>query len=140
MLCVKEGINRIQIPDSMIKVLDVESTDEDWADIVFKKLSAPSEDNKLLGRYLDPDEGAPASYETNPQKKLSGMYQRILIGFGVPKPICKKYVQQSLVTSNKRHTHLIGVADPTGCIPYGQVFIPGCKCDFQPYTNGSTST
>jgi hypothetical protein len=28
------------------------------------------------------------------------------------------------------HTHLMGVADPTGCIPFGKVFIPGCKIVF----------
>ncbi len=49
LLTVKQGIKRIQIPESMIKVQPSKSCKDEWATIVFKKLSAPTQDNKYLG-------------------------------------------------------------------------------------------
>ncbi|KAL3779195.1 hypothetical protein ACHAWO_008101 [Cyclotella atomus] len=53
------------------------------------------------------------------------MYRRILIGLGLAPQLCTDYVRQSKKTDGLMHTHLMGVADPTGCIPFGKVFIPG---------------
>lgn len=127
MLLVKSGIERIQIPESMIKVGPSKTSSNNWATAIIKKLYAPSAHNKLLGRLLDPNQDPPNSFKVEYQKSLSDMYQRILIGFGVPKCICDDYVRRSRNVDSLMHTHLMGVADPTGCIPYGEVFIPGCE-------------
>eukprot|EP00804_Cyclotella_cryptica_P029472 CCRYP_011281-RE/>CCRYP_011281-RE protein AED:0.21 eAED:0.21 QI:965/1/1/1/0.88/0.84/19/194/1883 len=125
MLLVKRGIKHIQIPESMIKVMPSKSSNKKWATVIFKKLYAPSTQNKLLGRMLDPNGNPPNSFKVERQKSLSDMYQRILIGFGVPKLVCDDYVKLSRNVEKLRHAHLMGVADPTGSIPYGEVFIPG---------------
>ncbi len=127
MLLVKSGIERIQIPESMIKVGPNKTSSSDWVTVIIKKLYAPSAHNKLLGRLLDHYQDPPNSFKVEYQKSLSDMYQRILIGFGVPKCICDDYVRRSRNVDSLTHTHLMGVADPTGCIPYGEVFIPGCE-------------
>ena len=99
----------------------------DKVTIVFKMLTAPSDENEKLGRFLDPSEEAPNSFVTKSRKDLSDMYQRMLIGYGVGQSICRAYVKQSRRTEGLRHATLIGAADPTGSIPYGKVFIPGCE-------------
>ena len=99
----------------------------DKVTIVFKMLTAPSDENGKLGRYLDPSEEAPNSFVTKSRKDLSDMYQRMIVGYGVDQSICKKYIKQSRSTEGLRHTHLMGTADPTGSIPYEWVFIPGCE-------------
>ena len=127
MLLEKEGIERIQIPRSMIKVLPVESSKDSGAIIAFKKLSAPSGDNIYFGRHLDPNEKTTKSFMTKSHDPLSDMYQRIMKGYGIETYICDGYVKRARKTDGLKHAHLLGVADPTCCIPYGHVFIPGCK-------------
>jgi hypothetical protein len=123
LLAVKQGIKRIQIPESMIKVHPSKSCKDEWAAVVFKKLSAPSQDNKYLGRHLDPNEEPPLSFKEKKHKELSDMYQRILIGLALAPQLCTKYVRQSRKTEGLMHTHLMGV-------PFGEVFIPGCETLF----------
>lgn len=125
-LFAKPGIKHIQIPKSMIKVLGSKPS-SDEVTIVFKMLTSPSDENGQLGRFLDPSEKAPESFVTKSRKDLSDMYQRMLIGYGVDQSICREYVKQSRRTEGLRHATLIGTADPTGSIPYGKVFIPGCE-------------
>jgi hypothetical protein len=129
-LTVKQGINRIQIPESMIKVGPSKSCQDEYALVVFKKLSAPSQDNKYFGRFLDPAEEPPASFLRKSHKDLSDMYQRVFIGLGLPPWKCAEYVRRSRKNDGKMHANLTGVADPTGCIPRGEVFIPGCETAF----------
>lgn len=62
MLLVKKGIERIQISESMIKVMPSKTSRGHWATIIFKKLYAPSVQNKLLGRLLDPNKDPPNSF------------------------------------------------------------------------------
>ena len=126
-LLEKEGIKRVQLPQSMIKMLPVDSSTDNRAIIAFKKLIAPTYENILFQRYLDPEEETADSFKTKSHAKLSNMYQRILIGYGIPKTICDNYVKRSQNIDRRKHVHLLGVADPTACIPYGQVFIPGCE-------------
>lgn len=108
----------------MIKVKGLEFSANDSATIVFKK-AAPSVENKYHGRYLDPSEEAPLSFLEKKHKDLSEMYQRMLIGLGVSQRMCKSYVIRSRSTEGLMHTHMMGTADPTGCIPYRKVFISG---------------
>ena len=111
----------------MIKAPPSEVSNSDAAVLIFKTASAPSKDSALFERYLDPDENTTEGFITKSQKELSEMYQRALTGLGVSKQLCNDYVKQSRKVSGLKHWHLMGVADPTGQIPYGEVFIPGCE-------------
>ncbi|KAL9185901.1 hypothetical protein ACHAXT_003678 [Thalassiosira profunda] len=127
MLLAKEGIAAIQLPrESMMKAPPSEACDEDWVCVVLKNVF-PGDANKQLGKHLDPDESARASY-TNPMnklKKISKMYRRMLIGYGVRKDDVAAYAKASRDPAHLKHAHLKGVADPTGKIPEGRVFITG---------------
>eukprot|EP00923_Selenidium_pygospionis_P044310 GHVN01076579.1.p1 GENE.GHVN01076579.1~~GHVN01076579.1.p1 ORF type:complete len:510 (-),score=50.18 GHVN01076579.1:1119-2597(-) len=61
-------------------------------------------------------------------KPLSNMMTRLLIGSGVPNPIVKEYEKASAKNIEKiNHAFVRGVADPTGAIPPGKVFLTGIK-------------
>jgi hypothetical protein len=63
-----------------------------------------SQDNKYLGRHLDPNVDPPFSFKEKKHKELSDMYQRILIGLGLAPQLCTKYVRQSRKTEGLMHT------------------------------------
>lgn len=128
MLTAKRGITRIQIPDSMRKAPNSDKTtpNDDLVTLILKS-SAPSDPNWYFGRFLDPIKEPPESYTNETKKVMSDMYQRILIGYGVPRRILDEYTLNAKKVKHQKHCNLVGVADPTGHIPYGSVFIPGCK-------------
>lgn len=84
MLLKKRGISCIQLPTSMIKAQRSETCDESWAAVIIKN-EFSSDENRQLGRFLDPDAvNANDSWMGNDRRKpLSKMYQRMLIGHGV---------------------------------------------------------
>ncbi|KAL7469254.1 hypothetical protein ACHAXS_009526 [Conticribra weissflogii] len=124
MLCKKGVISKIQIPESMIKVPPSEMCDDGHATVIIKN-SFPSIGNVCLGSSLDPNKTARKSWKTAEKKKLSDMYCRMLLGFGVPKKILNNYRSRSKIATSVKHAHLKGLADPTGKIPEGKCFIPG---------------
>lgn len=133
LLLVKRGINKIQIPASMLKALPSDTSFDEIATLIIKT-TAPSQPNKDLGKLLDPNAEPRETFMEECQKpllKLAGdkkgptMYQRILLGFGVSETLCDAYAKQARYAEGLRHATMMGVADPTGKIPYGQVFIPG---------------
>ena len=85
MLLKKQGITHIQIPRSMIKAPPSKAYFDSWAAVVIKNV-LPSEENRQMGRFLDPD-AIPANkiWEEDSSKPLSKMHQKMLIGFGVSK-------------------------------------------------------
>ncbi|KAL7447692.1 hypothetical protein ACHAXS_000072, partial [Conticribra weissflogii] len=87
-------------------------------------------ENVCLGSSLDPNKSVRSSWKNREKKKLSEMYCRMLLGFGVPKNILKNYKSSSKIATSVKHAHLKGLADPTGKIPEGKCFIPG-------YTNNN---
>ena len=67
-----------------MKVPPSETCTDNWAAVVIKN-EFPSEENRQMGRFLDPDAAkANKSWMKNDRRKqLSKMYQRMLIGYGV---------------------------------------------------------
>lgn len=122
--------NHFQFPESMRKALPSKRHSQHLNDatLIRKSICAPSESNRKFGRFLDPNQEAPESFIEEKQKELSKMYKRILEGFGVPNRIVDDYRSRALYVHDLKHANLMGVADPTGHIPYGSIFIPGCKC------------
>lgn len=127
MLVVKSGIDRIIIPKSMVKAKSSQVSTDDFAYVIFKSMSSPSKPCKAFGKYLDPEEVAADSFVKQSPTKLSDMYVRMLVGLGLSPQQCNGYVKDSLKLPGLRHCSFMGVADPTGSIPYGMIFIPGCE-------------
>ena len=110
MLLKKEGITRLQIPNSMIKA--PKGTGSDEVAVVFNNVF-PSEPNSKLARFLDTELKPPSpGYIKEDQVKLSLMYQRMFLGYGVPEHVVLAYVKRAIKVDGMMHTHLIGVADP----------------------------
>lgn len=124
MLLVKDGISKIQLPQSMIKAPPSNTSDETWVAIIMKNVF-PCEKNIQLGRYLHPDDDACNSWKKQKHKELSEMYQRMLLGFGVKEEYVSSYTELSRSSDRLKHAHLKGVADPTFKIPGDKVFISG---------------
>ncbi|KAL3799924.1 hypothetical protein HJC23_007397 [Cyclotella cryptica] len=121
----------IELNESLQKVLP--STQEDAADngyIVIKR-TFPSKANLQIGRLFRRDRAVTQSFkrslQSNEDCKLSDMYIRLLNGLGVSKDITEEYSKLYRNIKHLRHTHLVGVADPTGKLPPNTVFMTGVK-------------
>jgi hypothetical protein len=127
MLLKKSGIRRIQIPPSMIKARKSETCNEDYVALIIKNVF-PSEENKQLGRFLDPEEDARKSWASDYKKPLSDMYQRMLIGFGVKESVVKDYAQSAKKAKMLKH----GEGSRRSDIPYSiqLFFLAFCKSTF----------
>ena len=157
MLLKKRGITSIQLPTSMIKAPPSEICSENGVTFIIKN-EFPSEENKQMGRFLDPDAiQANKSWLTKEYRKpLSSMYQRMLIGYGVKESDVRAYTRAAKHPKHLKHSkalmramchiislsiltlectflvvlaHLKGCIDPTGALPQKKVFISGYTRD-----------
>ena len=104
MLLKKRGINCIQLPSSMIKVPSSETCTDNWAAVLINN-EFPSEENRQMGRFLDPDAAkANKSWiKSDRRKLLSKMYQRMLIGYGVKVSDVKAYTRAAKTPKYLKH-------------------------------------
>ena len=103
MLLKKRGISRIQLPTSMFKAKRSNTCNNKYAAIIIKNFF-PSDENKQLGRLLDPTEKVPCkSWMSNDKKKLSSMYQRMLVGFGVKESDVQLYAKSARNPEKLKH-------------------------------------
>lgn len=123
-LCRKPGIDKIQLPDSMRKVGPSIVNNEDWACMVIK-ITAPSQDNITIGRYLAHNTPPCKSFEPKLIQKKSDMVAKLLRAVGVSAETIEKHDREAKRTRMSKCTWLMGVADPTGCLPAGSVFVTG---------------
>ena len=72
MLTRKFGITKIQLPPSMIKVGPSRDCRDDWVVLIIKGI-VPADNNRQLGKYLDPTTTARKSYVNEKVKELSPM-------------------------------------------------------------------
>jgi hypothetical protein len=154
MLLKKQGISRIQLPKSMIKAPPSRTCDDDCLTLIIKNCF-PSDENKQLGRFLNPEAEPQKSWVKKKKKPLSDMYQRMLVGFGVEQSVVEEYTKSAekvkkklkhgkgnrwvhmanstrfrfLSKSNICLAHLKGCVDPTGALPENKVFISGYTTD-----------
>lgn len=112
MLLKKRGITCIQLPSSMIKVPPSKTCIDNWAAVVIKN-EFPSDENRQKGRFLDPDvASANKSWmDGERRKKLSPMYQRILIGYGVKESDVKTYTLAAKNPKYLKHGEVLMRAD-----------------------------
>ena len=119
MLCVKEGIKKIQLTPSMKKVgPSIISEDEDFVSLVVIRAN-PSAYNGQLIRQFRGEKAAP-SFE---RKFLSKMVRRLMHANGCPLKIIREHV----VKQHPEHAWVVGLADPTKKIPSGHIFVTGFK-------------
>ncbi len=104
MLLKKRGITSIQLPTSMIKAPPSKICSEKVASFIVKN-EFPSEENRQLGRFLDPDAiKANKSWMMNEHRKpLSPMYQRMLIGYGIIESVVRAYTRAAKSPKHLKH-------------------------------------
>lgn len=95
----------------------------------------PSKANEQVGRIFqkygrEVTNSFKRELKSGKQCKLADMYQRIIIGSGVPSDVMKHYSRTYKTPDKLRHTHLVGVADPTNELPPNTVFVTGVNGGF----------
>ena len=110
MLVKKASATKIELPRSMVKVPPSKCCEENWVVVVVKD-AFPSKKNRSIGSILDPDKKDPspsASEELKQNVKLSGMYMKLLQGFGVPRSVLDKYCAAfKRSVGALKHAHLV---------------------------------
>ncbi|CAJ1959026.1 unnamed protein product [Cylindrotheca closterium] len=122
----------IELPCSMQKVLKSTHPQRfDGACILIcrnKVHPSPGSANEYIGRNFDGANPPPLkSFTEKIKKPLSTMLFRLWETMGVPKELCDRYKKESLLPSRRNHAWVVGVPDPTGCLPPDTVFVPGIK-------------
>ncbi|KAL7486177.1 hypothetical protein ACHAW6_011774 [Cyclotella cf. meneghiniana] len=121
----------IELNESLQKVLPSTLEDADDHGYIVIKRTFPSHANLQIGRLFRRDRAVTKSFKASVQSrekcKLSDMYVRLLNGLGVPKEMTDEYSKLYKNLKHLRHTHLVGVADPTGKLPPNTVFVTGVK-------------
>eukprot|EP00563_Minutocellus_polymorphus_P004847 CAMPEP_0181042688 /NCGR_PEP_ID=MMETSP1070-20121207/12290_1 /TAXON_ID=265543 /ORGANISM="Minutocellus polymorphus, Strain NH13" /LENGTH=543 /DNA_ID=CAMNT_0023120931 /DNA_START=183 /DNA_END=1814 /DNA_ORIENTATION=+ len=114
----------------MVKAGPSRTNKEDWVVLIAKGLF-PSQNNQYLGRKLDPEADDPPVNSLHWSVwKVKEMYERLIVGLGVPRAEMKRYISRVQRNSNAMsHAHLKGVCDPTGMLPMNCVFITGAVQD-----------
>lgn len=82
--------------------------------------------NTYIGRMLDPDAKLPPNKSFGRLiKPLSDMILRLFQGLKVPKEVCDDYALKSKKPRHLNHAWTVGLADLTGLLPDGHVFVTG---------------
>lgn len=131
----------IELPCSMQKVLESSHPQRfEGSSILIcrgKVHPSPGSTNEFIGRKLSKERKPPPpkTFKADIKKKpLTQMIFRLWETMGVPKDICERYRKESVLPDRRNHAWLVGVPDPTGCLPPDTVFVPGMKdqgaCNF----------
>jgi ribosomal protein L24 len=137
MLMRRSGITTIQLPPSMKKAGPSLTSDEETMFLLITTGGLhPSKLNGYIGRALDENlKPPPARSFTREVRKLSEMIERLWEGESVPKSVIKNYKKQASFPAGAlssrsalkslKHAFVVGVADPTGLLPPGHIFVTG---------------
>lgn len=127
MLVERRGITNIQLPPSMLKVGPSRSPNASDTAIMIVKGIFPGETTLQVGRVLNPlrVKPPPVSFQHEARLKLSHMITDLWESLGVPNSMIQSYKRSLKDVIEIRHSYLVGVADPTGIIPEGHIFVPG---------------
>lgn len=127
MLIEKPGIDRIQLPPSMQKVEPTVSTSKDistqHASLLINNIY-PSNVHTQVTKILKGEKEPPPSFIPN---RLKWMITSLFESLGVTEETMKQYVKDSHDRRGLelKHSCLVGVADPTGALPLGSIFVTG---------------
>jgi RNA dependent RNA polymerase len=124
-LMVKPGIDKIQLPPSMMKVGPSHLDGHDTAVILVNTNGVfPFPAHRHAACVLLGEKAPPKSFVP---KRLSPMILSLLQSVGVPGDLLDQYAEEILEERGKnlKHASLVGLADPTGMIPSGHVYVTG---------------
>ena len=127
MLMAKTQITRIQLPKSMLKVeASLENNRLDTDVFLVCKGIFPSKPSKMVDRHLNPTLKDPPRSAEKQLYELSGMVKNLMVLAGVPRETVDRFGKDASEDWNRKHwAFCVGVADPTGCLPEGSVFVTG---------------
>ena len=121
-----EGEHDIELNSSMRKAGPSQLPDRKDFGLIAVRQVYPSNVNKSLGKILDPENcWEPTDSFERSIKEFSDMIPPFLWNMGVPKAELGRYIHGAKRSSGLRHAWVAGMADPTGCLPPGHVFITG---------------
>jgi hypothetical protein len=127
MLVKKKGIHKIQLPPSMKKA-GASLTDKGASMFLLITTNGqhPTKLNQYIGRQLDKDLKDPPMKSFNASlRPLSKMIIQLWEREKVPKEVVKAYTVRAKSPSGLKHAFIVGVADPTGELPLGHIFLTG---------------
>ena len=127
MLVVKPGIDRIQLPPSMMKVGPSREAGIDRAAVVITKNGIyPFPAHCYTARNLSGGKEPPKSFRPT---MLSSMLLSLLKSLGVPSELLEQYIAEYQADRGKKmkHANLVGLTDPTNSLPSGHVFLTGVQ-------------
>ncbi|CAK9096283.1 unnamed protein product [Durusdinium trenchii] len=120
-LTLKEGIEKIQFAkESMQKVGPSRISSDDQVWVVVTKVF-PSATGLQIGKWLKT--GRPQKALKEKQKKLSPMVERVLKSLEISSEELERHKKEEF----RQEAFVVGVADPTGQLPEGQIFISGLQ-------------
>lgn len=132
MLMRKQGISKIQLPPSMVKVgASLRSSGGTGDDVsLIIKQQFPSANNILIDKVLRGEElstSARKQLEDALQKKWAhdDMIPRLLYSLGVPKKALDAHLRKPVEEASR--AWVVGVADPSNLLPAGHIFVTGLQ-------------
>ena len=127
MLVEKYGITKIQLPPSMMKVGPSQSCTVLETIVLLVKSIFPSKTTAQVSHVLNLNWAEPSlkSFQPDQTLKLSTMITDLWQSQGVPSALIQSYKKSLTHMKEVHHSFLVGVADPTGSIPEGYIFVPG---------------
>ncbi|KAI2496317.1 RNA-dependent RNA polymerase [Fragilaria crotonensis] len=137
MLMAKNRITRIQLPHSMLKVRpSPEKTRTDTDVFVLCNGVSPSNSSRMLNRHLNPNLANPPPSAIKDLRPMSPMIKSLMVLVGVPSEVVEKFSKDASQDWNRKHwAFCVGVADPTGCLPAGSIFVTGVGVGYDTANN-----
>jgi hypothetical protein len=120
----------VQLNESLQKVMKSRRIDADDVGWMVMNRVFPSDSNLQVGRLFSKKAEVTRSFKSDLKKgkecRFSDMHKSLMNGLGVPRNVLDEYEQSfKKDVKNLCHTHLVGVADPTGSLPPNTVFMTG---------------
>jgi hypothetical protein len=126
MVVAKVGATQIELPPSMQKVEPSHNCHDDEDVFVLFNRLFPSKSNENMDRWLNPYLACPSQSSMKHLGGLKAMGLNLLLMKGVPRNVVEEYANRSQGDYEHRTwSFVVGVADPTGSLPPGSVFITG---------------
>ncbi|KAI2498571.1 RNA-dependent RNA polymerase [Fragilaria crotonensis] len=90
----------------------------------------------MLNRHLNPNLANPPPSAIKDLRPMSPMIKSLMVLVGVPSEVVEKFSKDASQDWNRKHwAFCVGVADPTGCLPAGSIFVTGVGVGYDTANN-----